>query len=181
MALDFPTSPTLNQVYTSGNKSWVWNGNGWAANNTIGTTLTLTDTQTLTNKTLVSVQELWTISTASATGTINYDINTQSILYYTSNASANFTLNFRASSSATLSSILPVGQSVAVSFVNTNGSTPYYPTAFTIDGTPITPKWLGGIAPTAGNASSLDLYTFEIIKTAVTPTYQILASQAKYA
>ena len=181
MALDFPASPTLNQIYTSGNKSWVWNGSGWAANNTIGTTITLAGTQTLTNKTLVSVQELWTISATAATGTINYDINTQSILYYTVNASANFAINFRGSSSVSLSSILPVGQSVAVSFVNTNGATPYYPTTFTIDAASITPKWQGGIAPTAGNASALDLYTFEIIKIDATPTYQILASQVKYA
>ena len=34
MALNFPSSPTLGQVYTSGDKSWVWNGTSWASNST---------------------------------------------------------------------------------------------------------------------------------------------------
>lgn len=35
MALNFPTSPTLNQVYTSGNYSFVWDGNSWVAGGSI--------------------------------------------------------------------------------------------------------------------------------------------------
>jgi hypothetical protein len=33
MALDFPSSPTLNQVFTSGGRSWIWNGSQWIGNN----------------------------------------------------------------------------------------------------------------------------------------------------
>jgi hypothetical protein len=33
MPLDFPPSPTLNQVYTSGGTSWKWNGYAWDAFN----------------------------------------------------------------------------------------------------------------------------------------------------
>lgn len=33
MPLDFPTSPTPNQVYTSGSVSWKWNGYAWDAYN----------------------------------------------------------------------------------------------------------------------------------------------------
>lgn len=29
MAIDFPSSPTLNQQYTFAGKTWVWNGTGW--------------------------------------------------------------------------------------------------------------------------------------------------------
>jgi hypothetical protein len=152
---------------------------------------TLTGVQTLTNKTLTSPavnyalltspEEITTVSATAATGTINFDVNTQADLYYTTNASANFTLNFRASSGATLNSILSVGASVSVVFRNTNGATPYYPTVFQIDGSAVTPKWQGGTAPTAGNASSIDVYSFVITKTAATPTYLVLASQTKFA
>ena len=31
MALNFPSNPTLNQVYTVGTQSWQWNGNSWVA------------------------------------------------------------------------------------------------------------------------------------------------------
>ncbi|TWW08241.1 hypothetical protein E3A20_26310, partial [Planctomyces bekefii] len=29
MPLDFPTSPTLNEIYTFGGRSWQWNGTAW--------------------------------------------------------------------------------------------------------------------------------------------------------
>jgi hypothetical protein len=161
--------------------------------NLIDTTafVTLSGSQTLSNKTLnspavnyatlTSPEEITTIAAIAATGTINFDVNTQADLYYTTNASANFTLNFRASSGATLNSILPVGASVSVVFRNTNGATPYYPTVYQIDGSAVTPKWQGGTAPTAGNASSIDVYSFVITKTAATPTYLVLASQTRFA
>ena len=102
-------------------------------------------------------------------------------MYYTSNASANWTLNVRASSGATLTSTLAVGDAVTIAFLVTQGTTAYYPSAHTIDGTSVTPKWQGGTAPTAGNASSTDAYVYTIIKTASTPTYLVLASQTKFA
>lgn len=141
-------------------------------------TADLTTAQTLSNKILLSPEERTTVSATAATGTVNFDLSTQGVLYYTTNASANFTLNFRASSGATLNSILAVGDSISAVFLNTNGSTAYYPTAFQIDGTSVTPKWSGGTAPSAGNASSIDAYSFTIIKTAATPTYTVLAGGA---
>jgi hypothetical protein len=135
----------------------------------------------LSNVLITSPRETTTISATAAANTINFDAATQADLYYTSNATANFTLNIRASSSATLSSLLPVGQTITLVFRNTNGSTAYYPTAIQIDGTSVTPKWQGGTTPTAGNASSIDVYSFAITKTAATPSYLVLASQTKYA
>jgi hypothetical protein len=153
----------------------------------------LTGSQTLTNKTLTSPtintatnsnsvfitpEERTTVTATAATGTVNYDALTQGVLYYTTNASANFTLNFRGSGAATLSSILAVGDALSLVFLNTNGSTAYYPSAFQIDGSSVTPKWSGGTAPAAGNASAIDAYSFTIIKTAATPTYVVLAGGA---
>lgn len=143
--------------------------------------VTLTGTQALSNKTLISPDERCTVSATAATGTVNFDVATQGVLYYTTNASANFTLNFRGSSSATLTSILATGDSVSAVFLNTNGTTAYYPTVFQIDGSAVTPKWSGGTAPSAGNASSIDAYSFTIIKTASTPTYTVLAGAVKFA
>lgn len=136
---------------------------------------------TLTRPRLVAPEELTTISATAATGTINYDGATQGVLYYTSNATANFTLNFRGNSTTTLSSLLAVGDAITLVFLNTNGATAYYPTVYQVDGSAVTPKWQGGTAPTAGNASSIDSYSVTIIKTAATPTYLVLASQTKFA
>ena len=116
---------------------------------------------------------------SAATGTINFDVSTASVWYYTSNATANHTLNFRYSSGATLSSVLAVGDAITVVWLNTNGSTAYYPNVIQIDGTTVTPKVPAAIS--AGNASAIDAYSFTIIKTAATPTYTVLETQTKFA
>ena len=152
--------------------------------------VSLTGTQTLTNKTLTSpvinggvvtslLEGANTVASA-ATGTINFDVITSSVWYYTTSASANFTLNFRGNSGTTLNTLLANNQSVTCVFLNTNGATPYYASAITIDGTSVTPKWQGGTAPTAGNASAIDAYSYTIYKTA-SATYTIFASQTKFA
>lgn len=134
------------------------------------------------NSPLNAPLEVCNVTATAATGTINVEVGSLgSVWYYTTNASANFTLNFRKSSSVSLSTLLAVGQSVTITFLNTNGATPYYPTAFQIDGSAVTPKWQGGTAPAAGNASAVDAYTFVILKTAATPSYLVLASQTKFA
>ena len=142
-------------------------------------------TDTLTNKTIpnpliTTIRETTTVSATAATGTVQFDALTQAVLYYTTNASGNFTLNFRASSGATLDSIMTTGQSLSATFLVTNGSTAYYNSAVTVDGNSITPKWQGGTAPTSGNASSIDSYTYVIIKTG-SATFTVLASQTKFA
>jgi hypothetical protein len=140
------------------------------------------DNDVRTNSILNAPLETTNVSATAATGTINVEIGSLgSVWYYTTNASANFTLNFRKSSTVSLSTLLAVGQSATIVFLNTNGATAYYPTTFQIDGSAVTPKWQGGSAPSSGNASSIDAYTFVIIKTASTPTYTVLASQAKFA
>jgi len=130
---------------------------------------------------IAPVLEKATISATAATGTIAYDAVTQAVLFYTTNASANWTVNFRGNSTTTLNSMLAVGQSLTLAFLVTNGSVAYLPSGHQIDGTSITPKWAGGSAPTTGNTNSIDVYTYTIVKTAATPTYQLLASVTRYA
>jgi hypothetical protein len=130
--------------------------------------------------TLRSPKEITTVSATAATGTINYDQQTQADLFYTSNASANFTLNFRGSSSVTLNNSMATGETATLVFRNTNGTTPYYANVIQIDGTTVTPKWLGGTAPSAGNASSIDVYSFVITKTG-SATFTVLGSVSKFA
>jgi len=157
---------------------------------TTGTLATLAGTETLTGKTLTSptitnpliteIRETATVSATAATGTIAYDALTQVVLYYTTNASGNFTVNFRGNSGTSLDSVMSTGQSLSATFLVTNGSTAYYNSAVTIDGNSVTPKWQGGSAPTSGNASSVDGYTYVIVKTG-SATFTVFASQTKFA
>lgn len=129
---------------------------------------------------LTNTGEVATISATAATGTINYDVITQSVLYYTSNASANWTLNIRGSASTSLDTFMATNQSITIAFLVTQGATAYYQSALTIDGNSVTPKWQGGTAPTAGNASGVDIYTVTVVKTA-SATYSAFASQTQFA
>ena len=157
-------------------------------NNTLtmsGKTLTspTINTATENNPIFVGPEERWNIVASAATGTIPIDVLTSGVWYYTSNATANHTLNFRGSATTSLNTLLSVGDSVTVLWLNTNGSTAYYPNVYQVDGTTsgVTVNWSGGTAPTAGNTSGIDVYSFTIVKTA-NATFRILAAGAvKYA
>ena len=142
---------------------------------------TLTSLNVAGTSKVQQIIEKCTVSATAATGTINYDVLTQAVLYYTSNASGNWTLNLRGNSGTTMNSTLAVGESLTVTFMVTQGATANYPTAHQIDGSSVTPKWQGGTAPTAGNASSIDIYTYTVVKTAATPTYTLFAAQTRFA
>jgi hypothetical protein len=129
---------------------------------------------------LKRIRETTTVSATAAANTINYDYVTQSVLYYTTDASGDWALNVRGNSGTTLNSLLSTGESATVVFLATQGSTAYYQTTFQVDGSTVSPKWQGGTAPTAGNVSSIDAYTITIIKTA-NATFTALASQTKFA
>jgi hypothetical protein len=148
------------------------------SNNVVGANTNTATYSTFVNPLITGIREATTVSATAATGTINFDTLTQAVLYYTSNASANWTVNFRGNGSTTLNSVMGVGQSFATSFLVTQGGTAYYNTAVTIDGSAVTPKWQS-IAPSFGNASSIDVYTYVIIKTA-SATFTVFASQTKF-
>jgi hypothetical protein len=134
----------------------------------------------ITNQLATTIRETATVSATAATGTINYDTLTQVVLYYTTDASGNFTVNFRGNSGTSLNTIMATGQSLSATFLVTNGATAYYNSAVQVDGSSVTPKWQGGSAPTSGNASSIDSYTYVIIKTG-SAAFTVLASVTKFA
>jgi hypothetical protein len=169
---------TSGQVLTSG-------GSGaspaWTTPISLSADNTWTGTQSFTGSTsklaevLTNAGEVCTISATAATGTINFDVTTQSVLYYTSNASANWTVNFRGSSGTSLNTLMTTGQSVTVAFMVTQGSTAYYNSAVTIDGSSVTPKYQNGVVFAAGNAA----YVYTIIKTG-SATFTVLASKTQF-
>jgi hypothetical protein len=134
---------------------------------------------TLNNMFLVGAREKITVSATAATGTINYDAVTQSVLYYTSNASANWTVNLRGNDTTSLNTLMAVGDTLTVTFLVTTGATAYFNNAFQIDGTAVTPKWSGGLAPASGNASSVESYVYVAVKTG-NAAFTVFASRTQF-
>ncbi len=130
--------------------------------------------------TFVNATEKVTVSATAATGTINFDTGTQSVIYYTTNASGDWTINFRDSSGTTLNAKMATGESISLVHLVTIGGSEYRNTTVQVDGSSITPEWQGGSAPTEGNANSIDSYTYTIIKTG-DAAFTILAALTQFA
>ena len=180
------TAVTLTGVQTLTNKTIAFGSNTLSDVASLSTAQTFTGTKTLAGTSsvlaeiLTNAAEVATVSATAATGTINYDVTTQSVIYYTSNASANWTVNFRASSGTSLNTAMTTGQSVTAAFLVTQGSTAYYNSVVQVDGSTVTPKYQGGTAYAAGNASSIDVYMYTIVKTG-NAAFTVFTSQTKFA
>jgi hypothetical protein len=159
-------------------------GQGYLKSATAASTYATAANGVLISPVLQSPEEVITVSATAATGTINVDLASSAIHYYTANSAADWIFNFRGNGSTTLNSMLNVGGTISVAFLVTNGSTAYKPSTVSvpvqIDGVNVTPKWSGGSAPASGNANSIDAYTFTIIKTA-SATYTVLGAQTRFA
>ena len=127
----------------------------------------------------INATESANVSATAATGTINFDITTASVLYYTTDASGNWTLNIRGNATTNANTIMATGDSLTVVFLATQGATAYYNSALTIDGNAITPKYQGGTAYTTGNASGIDAYSYTIVKTG-NAAFTVFAAQTQF-
>lgn len=146
----------------------------------VGNTATLTGSLTNPALSLPNVAETVALYTNAPFGVIPLNVAYHTIYYFTTAATANWIPNFRASDSTTLNNMLAIGQSISCVVMVTQGSTAYFSTVVYIDGASITPKWQSGTAPTAGNASSIDVYTYTIVKTA-NAAFTVFASQTRFA
>ena len=167
--------------------TWQSFGTGDVTGLTAGAGITITNASgpvptiaLATNPTLTSPKEVATISGTAATGAINIDVVTSSVNIRTANATGNWTINVRGDGSTTLNSLMTTGEQITVVFESPNGAVAYYPTAFSVDGSAVVPKWLGGTAPSSGNVNSTDVYVYTIRKTGAA-TFTCIASQSKFA
>lgn len=165
---------TANVAYGLASNSITSAGGTINGNLTVGSNLTV-------NGSLVVGEslELINVSASGMSANLTFDVLTQPILYLTSSATANCTVNFRGNSTVGLDSFLTTGQSLTVSLLVTNGSVGYKANVVLIDGVVQTPKWAGAVVPQVGNPFCIDLYSYTIVKTAPA-VFTVLASQQKY-
>ena len=140
---------------------------------------TLTELSVTGMTSIQEAKEKFVPNGTGATGTVQFDVLSSAIILQTTNATANFTLNIRGNSSTTFNSIANSNESTSVTYINKNGATAYYANVIQIDGTTVTPVWVGGNAISSGTASGYDVYNFNILKTA-TNTYVVFAAAGSY-
>jgi hypothetical protein len=118
-----------------------------------------------------SVAESILINTSGAAGLINFDLFCGSSLYYVGDATNNFSLNLRGSSTCTFSNLFPAFNSVSTTFIYNVGSTAYCLTGVCIDGNPYTVKWAGGGGNPSPELSAVNMYSIVAIRTGASSTH----------
>jgi len=109
---------------------------------------------------------------------MDFNIDSSTVLYWTSNAITNMTANIRGNAITPLNSILGVGQSATIAIIIPQ-ATAYYITSVAIDNTLTPVVWQSAQTVTSGNANSIDIYSYTIIKTAAS-TFKVFASRSFY-
>jgi hypothetical protein len=70
MAVDFPSSPTLNQSFTSGTQRWVWNGTAWIGANPLDADLLALASLTGTGLPARTANDTWALRTLTAASSL---------------------------------------------------------------------------------------------------------------
>ncbi len=157
-------------------------GDKWTMNKPLDVTGAITSSSSITATSadingplaVEEVKEKVTIDTTTS-GTLTFNTQTQAVIFLSANQSANRTINF-----TNVNANMSTGESMTFAVLATQGSTAYYLNAYQVDSSSVTPKWSGGSAPSAGNASGIDAYSFTLVKTA-DATFTVLASVTQFA
>ena len=109
----------------------------------------------------------------------NTDINLSEgmVHYFTTQETTTSTPNIRFSGAVTLNTVMAVGETISVTIITTAAAAGYS-AQLNIDGGSQTENWVGGSVPSGGGSSGVDIYTYNIIKTA-SATFTVIANQTK--
>ena len=119
-------------------------------------------------------------SSTTTAGSLVFFANDYQILRLTQDQTGDRTLFISGATGVSFDSSISTGEVRTIAIVWKNGATPYYINTVQIDGNNQTVKYEGGTAPSAGNANSIDWYTFSVIKTG-TAQFEVYGTFSKFA
>ena len=170
---------TTTSISTTTGALVVQGGAGIVGNLYVGNEFVVPGGGKITSTGLAYLLEKVTVSASAPSGNVNVDMATQSVLYWTGNATANVSANIRGTATQPLNSLLAIGQSVTAVLFLPNGASNFLVSNVRIDNTTVPVAYQGNAAPVLGNSNSIDIYSFTILKTA-SATYKIFASQTQF-
>ena len=124
-----------------------------------------------------ALKEQVKITAGKLSDNTNIDLTNGMVHYFTTQETTTSTPNIRFSGSVTLNNAMAVGETISVTIVTTAAAAGYS-AQLTIDGGAVTENWVGGSAPSGGGSSGVDIYTYNIIKTA-SATFTVIANLTK--
>lgn len=142
--------------------------------------LTVSNTATFNGDVIFNtrLKERVTVQATAASGTVNLNAIDSGVLYYTTAATGNWTLNIRGDASTDLDSIMSSGQTLSVVFLATNGAQNWRQSNTHIDGSYRNVYWQGASEPTGAN-NSIESYAITVVKTAAN-TFTVLGSKSQF-
>ena len=165
-----------------GDKSLTWNVS--ASNNYWELTGGVLQTNEGLNTQKMLKEEVEVNATALNTD-IQISLELGMVHYRTGVLASTVTPNLRYSSTKSLNDTMSIGEGLTFSVITAVSGTTNYVAGITIDGNGngqnsyvLSTNWVGGSAPSDGGGSGVDIYTFNVIKTA-DKTFTIIANQTK--
>ena len=123
------------------------------------------------------LKETVTINASTLSSDANINVGDSMIHYRTTQEFTTSLPNIRYNATTTLNNAMEIGEVITVTIVTTAGSAGYS-SNITIDGIAVTEYWINGSTPSSGGSAGVDIYTFNIIKTA-NSTWTVIANQTK--
>ena len=159
-----------------GDKSFTWNQSGVQNYWQVDGGQLFTSEGLNTRKMLSEQVKILSNDLGSAT---SINISDGMVHFRTANLGSSARPNVRYSSTRSLDNTMNVGEAITVTIIHSVNNSAYNVTGLEIDGTNQTNiNWIGGSAPSDGGSSGVDIYTFNIIKTAAN-TYTVIGNQTK--
>ena len=158
-----------------GDKSFTWNQSGvqnyWGV---IGGQLFVAEG--LNTRKMLSEQV--NVGGATVYSAANIDLELGMTHLRTANLNGDIRPNIRYSSTRTLNNVMNNNEGITVTIIHAVNNSNHNISGLEIDGSIQTVNWVGGSAPSDGGSSGVDIYTFNIIKTAAN-TYTVIGNQTK--
>ena len=160
---------------SDGDKSFTWNQSGVQNYWQVAGGQLFTSEGLNTRKML---SELVNVGGATVYNASNIDLELGMVHYRTANLNGDIRPNIRYNGTRSLDNTMNTGEAITVTIIHAVNNSTHNISGLEIDGNIVTVNWVGGSAPSDGGTSGVDIYSFNIIKTAAA-TFTVIGNQTK--